>query len=116
MRAKVGSEPANSFATNRNFMQSMMVKEDENKGREKVMRIIVERFYLTTFWGRSFERLVGTMATVTSIAFIVLTYFNKEDLDWFELINFMVLCVLLLDLIIKFYISTHRLSFVTSRN
>ena len=53
---------------------------------------------------------------VTSIMSVILSYFYDDDSpDWFQVLNFIVLCILLADYMIRFYISTHRISFLISK-
>lgn len=92
------------------------IRSSQRAGKDRVTRIIVERFYLTTFWGRSFEKLIGILAAVTSIAFVLLSYNENDNPRWFEIINTVVMSVLGFDLLIRFYISNHKFSFLTSRS
>ena len=64
MRNKVATEPAanSSLKKPRIDSKTAYLKSQEQKGTDRVMRIIVERFYLATFWGRTFERVVGALA------------------------------------------------------
>jgi hypothetical protein len=116
-KQKVGVESSANFSQRlKSSIKPIESTSQDLKGRDKVMRIIVERLYLTTFWGRSFERFVGVIVTVTSIGYIVQTYLVNELPEWYDAINFIALCIFLFDLTVRLYISTHRMSFITSRS
>ncbi|CAI2374956.1 unnamed protein product [Moneuplotes crassus] len=96
--------------------ESSFYKSNDQSGKRQVLRIKVETFYLTNFWGRTFERCIGASSFIISILFVVLLYFDNEPPNWFRAVNFVMICTLIFDLIVRFYISTHRIPFLYSRD
>ena len=94
----------------------MAAKSQLESNDKMILRTIVERLYLASFWGQTFQKCVGIGMLVTSFIMVTITYFYEIPPQWFKVLNFIVLIVLLADYLIRVYIATHRISFLTSRN
>jgi len=55
--------------------------EEENEGKYKMIRHHVEKFFKQTKFGKWIEIFMGIISFMSSVAFVVLTYWDLSEFD-----------------------------------
>ena len=106
MKNKVASEPASVFnGNNKETKESPLSMLQNQASIIRIVRIIEEKI----IW-----RIVGVSCFSTTIIFTVFTYFKDDSPDWLHIINMIILALFLIDYILRLYISSHKIFFLTS--
>ena len=107
MKNKVASEPVN--VKNGNKPEQIESSDSDVQQKQAAINRIVRLIEEKVIW-----RIVGFNFFWTTIIFTILTYFRNSEPSWLQIINFFVLIIFLIDFLIRLYVSTHRLYFLTS--
>ena len=94
----------------------MAALQSPDEEKRKVPRMMVKRFLVSSTAGRCITLLISSLALLTSVVYIIQTYYTSDPGAWqaLNLFDFVVAVILLLQWALKLYISQHRLNYLFS--